>query len=133
MTATVRRIAPGSVRPGALRRNIFWMGDVVIVTFPRIASGATTDLLTEQVRSELVGRYPRAFVFDCLGTETYTVDVRASGAKLLQTLARAGAEKGCCVTEKSSIRMIGTAVAFVAGVGVKFVRTLPEALDSLQD
>lgn len=132
MTATVRRIAPESVRPGALRRSIFWMGDVVVINFPRIASGATTDLLTEELRGELSGRFPRAFVFDCLGTESYTVDVRASGASLLQTLARAGADRGCCVTEKSSIRMIGTAVAFVAGVSVKFVRTLPEALDSLQ-
>lgn len=108
------------------------MGDVVVITFPQTASGESTDFITDQLSTELETRRAHGFIFDCSQTDTYTVDVRAAGARLLSTLAKAGATEGCCVTDKSSIRMIGTAVAFVAGVNVKFIKTVPEALDYLQ-
>jgi hypothetical protein len=112
--------------------RIFWLGDVVIITFPTTTDGPSTDALTRQLKVELTGRRPHGFIFDCLSTQTYAADVRAPGARLLKTLASAGAVHGCCVTNRSSIRMIGTAVAFVAGVSVDFVGTMPEAVAILQ-
>ena len=131
MTVPARKAISDSLRPAKIQRSIFWMGDIVIVKFPRVANGAQTDQLAKQLERDIRERFPRGFIFDALGTDTYTVDVRAAGARLLSILARAGADRGCCVTRHSSIRMIGTAVAFVAGVNVEFKQSMQDALDHL--
>lgn len=115
--------------PALTSQDVRWGGPgVLIVRFRGRVSGAQTMQLLETVREELAAEPVRAFVFDCTRAESYTVDVRAPGVELLQALRDAGATRGYAAASSSSIRMIGTAVAFVAGVNVRFVESVSEAV-----
>ncbi len=123
----------GPLRTQDTDSDVYWKGDVLVVRFCGYVTGANTRRITEAARRALSERAPRTFVFDCSTAHSYSTDVREPGVELLQSLRQAGAEHGYAVSVSSSVRMIGTAIAFVAGIKVKFVETLPEALAELSE
>jgi hypothetical protein len=118
-----------SEQPHSARQDrvAWWTEDVLAVFFRGHVTGAQTQSVIEAARTALEGRSVRFFVIDALDANSYSTDVRESGVALLRLFGKAGATRGVAVSTSGAIRMIGAAVAFVAGVRVEFVGSRHEA------
>jgi hypothetical protein len=110
----------------------WWSNDVLAVIFRGNVTASQTEEVLEAAQRDLDGRSLRHFVVDAEHAVTYSADVRAPGVALLRTLRTAGATGGVAISRSPAIRMIGAAVAFVAGVRVEFVESRVQATDRLK-
>ncbi|MGE0792424.1 MAG: hypothetical protein AB7S26_42510 [Sandaracinaceae bacterium] len=120
-------------KPAVDLHDVSWISPSVIeVRFRGHVTGESTRLLTEHARQLLLRGTPRAFIINCEEAKNYEPDVRGPGVRLLELLRESGATIGYAVSRSPAIRMIGTAVAFVAGTRVTFVETPREALAAIK-
>jgi hypothetical protein len=111
----------------------FQSSDVIEVCFrDRVTSGQVEQAI-EQARDLLRKAAARLFLIDTLGTTGYEPSVRGPGVTLLKVMKDHGVTAGAATASSGTVRMIGAAVAFVAGLQVEFVPTREEALRKLDD
>lgn len=73
----------------------------------------------------------RYFLVDTTTTDGYDESVRVPGVLLLRELRERGLERGVAVTDLS-VRMVGSALSFVAAVPVDFLPTREQAIARLE-
>ena len=114
---------------GRSSSQVSWLEPGVLrIRFVGYVDAAQTERLVTDAKHILGQGDPlRAFVIDCAEAENYSPNVRQPGVALMETLRDAGAQAGFAVSASPAIRMIGTAVSFVAGTRVRFVGTMAEA------
>ena len=110
--------------------RVRWATPTVLeVAFTGHVDAAQVHRTVDEARRAVRDQPPTSFVIDATDASNYSTDVRGPGIELMQLLRDAGAIRGYAVAPSSAIRMIGTAVAFVAGIQVRFVSTLDEAMN----
>jgi len=106
--------------------------DVVEAVFSGRVTVRDVETAIVGVKDELVRKRVRYFLLDATDTTGYDTDVRTPGVQLLKTLREGGVLSGVCVAPSSTVRMIGAAVAFVAGLPIKFVHSRAEVAEILR-
>ena len=95
--------------------------DTVEMKFRGHVSTREVEIALDGAKLAALRTRPRFFVLDATDTTGYDADVRRPGVELLKGLRELGVGFGVCIAPSSPVRMIGAAVAFVAGLPVKFV------------
>jgi hypothetical protein len=109
----------------------FEASDVIEVAFRDRVTSGQVDQAIERTCDLLRNRTARLFLIDTLETTGYEPSVRGPGVALLKAMKQYGVVAGAAVASSGTVRMIGAAVAFVAGLQVEFVPTRDEALKKL--
>jgi hypothetical protein len=128
--ANVRRsiVAPRIDTRVVIRRE---PPDILEVVFRDYVDSREVEFAIEQVERELGARPARFVLINTLETTGYNANVRAPGAKLLSVLKQRGVLCGVAIAPSAAVRMIGAAVAFVAGLQIDFVPTRKDAISKL--
>lgn len=115
-------------------------GSVVVsltgnATLTIVFIGHISTIVVERTMQEVIslceGIALESFLIDAMQVTGYAVEIRRSGVQLLTFLARLGAVHGACAAVSPSVRMIGSALAFVSPVRVKFYSNVHQAFASL--
>jgi hypothetical protein len=109
----------------------FQTSDVIEVSFRDRVTSGQVDQAIERARELLRNKAARLFLIDTLETTGYEPSVRGPGVALLKVMKEHGVIAGAATASSGTVRMIGAAVAFVAGLQVEFVPTREEALRKL--
>ena len=118
--------------PGKAR--VVWLRpDTLEVIYSGRITGEEVDDSVTQTREQLVRRPARFLIVDCGEITSYAADVRSGGVALLKVLKGCGAERAVCITPSPAVRMMASAVAFVAGLPVTFFAARADALRHLQE
>lgn len=102
--------------------------DAIELSFRGHVSDRAVEYAIERIREEDGARF---FLLDATHTESYDESTLVPGVLLLRELRARGVERGVAVSD-SPVHIIGSAVSFVAGLKVEFVRTRQRALARLE-
>jgi hypothetical protein len=121
-------VRPSDVVPrarAAVRRE---PPDIIEVIFRDYVTSAQVEDAIDDARRAMAAWPARFVIINTTETTGYDASVRRPGVALLGLLKASGVIGGATVAPSSAVRMIGSAVAFVAGLKLEFVATRPEAL-----
>ena len=112
--------------------EVYTINDVAIVEFRGYITGAVVTEAVESLRQRLLKSYAAFIVIDCTHIESFRSDVSTPGVSLLKVARDMGVRSGICISQSAAVRMMGSSVAFVSAVPVKFLATRVEAMDRIR-
>lgn len=102
-------------------------GNIVCVRFSGHATAAVLEQVLPSVRAQ-IALGPKAVVFDATGVTSFDSDVRNPGFELLHAFRSAGVTAATGAVTSTAVRMIGSAIAFGAGLPLEFFAKVDDAL-----
>jgi hypothetical protein len=101
-------------------------GGIVRVCFSGHVSAGVVERALDPSRALVEGR-PHAVLFDTIGVTSFDPSVRSPGFELLSLFRQAGITIATAAVASQAVRMMGSAIAFGAGLPLEFFVTFEEA------